>query len=65
MTWSKRLRLALRRETWGFGGPRIARKGGVDEQAGDDLFGHGLGTSFPSYVLPMGDADIDRMGTSA
>ena len=40
----------------------IARKGGVDAQAGDDLFGHGLGTSFPSYVLPMGNADIGPYG---
>jgi Xaa-Pro dipeptidase len=40
----------------------IARKGGFDEGAGDDLFGHGLSTSFPSYVLPMGDADIGPFG---
>lgn len=40
----------------------IARKGGFDAQAGDDLFGHGLSTSFPSYVLPMGDTDIGPYG---
>ena len=35
----------------------IARKGGFDEEAGDELFGHGLSTGFPSYILPMGDHD--------
>jgi len=40
----------------------IARKGGVDERAGDDLFGHGLSTSFPSFVLPKGDTDIGPFG---
>jgi Xaa-Pro aminopeptidase len=40
----------------------IARKGGFDEGAGDDLFGHGLSTSFPSYVLPMVDADVPPYG---
>jgi Xaa-Pro dipeptidase len=40
----------------------IARKAGFDEQAGDDLFGHGLSTGFPSYVLPMGDTDIGPYG---
>lgn len=40
----------------------IARKAGVDERAGDDLFGHGLSTSFPSYVLPMGDTDVGPFG---
>jgi Xaa-Pro dipeptidase len=40
----------------------IARKGGFDEQAGDDLFGHGLSTGFPSYVLPMSDTDIGPYG---
>jgi Xaa-Pro dipeptidase len=40
----------------------IARKSDFDEQAGDDLFGHGLGTGFPSYVLPRGDADIGPYG---
>jgi Xaa-Pro dipeptidase len=40
----------------------IARKGGVDEAAGDDLFGHGLSTSFPSFVLPKGDSDVGPYG---
>ncbi len=40
----------------------ISRKGNFDEQAGDDLFGHGLGTGFPSYVLPMGDHEIGPFG---
>jgi Xaa-Pro aminopeptidase len=40
----------------------IARKAGFDEQAGDDLFGHGLSTGFPSYVLPMGDTEIGPYG---
>ncbi len=40
----------------------IARKGGFDQKAGDDLFGHGLGTGFPSYVLPMEDTDIGPFG---
>src|SRR6266478_2799849 len=34
MTWSKRLRLALRRETWGFGGPRLhEREGSTSRRA--------------------------------
>ncbi|MEP6547145.1 MAG: M24 family metallopeptidase [Gammaproteobacteria bacterium] len=41
----------------------IARKTGYfDEQLGDELFGHGLGTGFPEYTLPMGDADIGPFG---
>jgi Xaa-Pro dipeptidase len=40
----------------------IARKGGLDAQAGDNLFGHGLSTGFPSFVLPMGDADVGPYG---
>jgi Xaa-Pro aminopeptidase len=40
----------------------IARKGNFDEQAGDDLFGHGLSTGFPSFVLPRGDAEIGPFG---
>jgi len=40
----------------------IARKADFDEQAGDDLFGHGLSTSFPSFVLPRGDTDIGPYG---
>ena len=40
----------------------IARKGGVDEEAGDDLFGHGLRTSFPSFVLQTGDSEIGPFG---
>lgn len=40
----------------------IARKAGFDEPAGDDLFGHGLSTSFPSFVLPKGDADVGPYG---
>jgi Xaa-Pro aminopeptidase len=26
------------------------------------MFGHGLGTGFPAYVLPTGDADIGPFG---
>ena len=40
----------------------IARKAGFDEQAGDGLFGHGLSTGFPSFVLPMGDTDPGPFG---
>lgn len=51
----------------------IARKGGYfsnDESVGsshielgvDHGFGHGLGTSFPEYVLPIGDAEIGPFG---
>lgn len=40
----------------------LARKSGVDEPAGDDLFGHGLGTGFPSYVLSKDDSDTGPFG---
>jgi Xaa-Pro dipeptidase len=41
----------------------LARKTGYfDEKLGDELFGHGLGTGFPEYTLPMGDVDIGPFG---
>jgi len=41
----------------------IARKARYfDEEAGDELFGHGLSTSFPAYVLPMGDTEVGPFG---
>ncbi|MFO1465901.1 MAG: M24 family metallopeptidase [Steroidobacteraceae bacterium] len=33
-----------------------------DEKSGDELFGHGLGTGFPSYTLPMGDPPAGPFG---
>jgi len=40
----------------------IARKGGYFDAEKDDMFGHGLGTSFPSFVLPSGDSEIGPFG---
>jgi Xaa-Pro dipeptidase len=41
----------------------IARKNRFfDEKQGDELFGHGLGTGFPSYTLPMGDPAVGNFG---
>ena len=42
----------------------IARKGGYAEELGDDsaMFGHGLGSGFPSQVLPTGDKDPGPFG---
>ena len=41
----------------------IARKNRhFDAQSGDELFGHGLGTGFPSYTLPMGDPAVGPFG---
>lgn len=41
----------------------IARKNGYfDEKSGDELFGHGLGTEFPSYTLPIGDSAVGPFG---
>jgi Xaa-Pro aminopeptidase len=47
---------------WG----EIARNGGYLEElggvAGGSMFGHGLGTSFPAYLLPTGDTDTGPYG---
>ncbi len=42
----------------------IARTGGYLEELGEDssMFGHGLGTSFPTYLLPTGDHDPGPFG---
>jgi Xaa-Pro dipeptidase len=42
----------------------IARTGGYLDELGDDssMFGHGLGTSFPTYLLPTGDHDPGPFG---
>jgi Xaa-Pro dipeptidase len=44
----------------------IARKGNYLEELGGvsdgSMFGHGLGTSFPAYVLPMGDTETGPFG---
>lgn len=44
----------------------IARKGNYLEELGGEgggsMFGHGLGTSFPAYVLPMGDTETGPYG---
>jgi Xaa-Pro aminopeptidase len=41
----------------------IARKGDYwDERGVADLFGHGLATSFPSFVIPAGDTETGPFG---
>jgi len=42
----------------------LAREGGYLEELGGDggMFGHGLGTSFPTQLLPMGDHDPGPFG---
>lgn len=43
---------------------QIARDGGYLDELGDDssMFGHGLGASFPSYIIPTGDNDPGPYG---
>lgn len=40
----------------------IARDSGYFDAEKDDMFGHGLGTGFPAYVLPAGDTAIGPFG---
>ncbi|MBS0421190.1 MAG: M24 family metallopeptidase [Proteobacteria bacterium] len=40
----------------------IARSGGYFDAEKDEMFGHGLGASFPAYVLPTGDSEIGPFG---
>lgn len=37
---------------------QIERKKGYFDHEGSHGFGHGLGTSFPAYVLPFGDTEV-------